>query len=99
MNNTVFMLVIYALAAVLVIDGIMTCMHRETLKKENTSIHHSVLDIYDGIILIAAAYTVICFAYRTVYQSDLSNKLMWIGIILVLIAALIRFVKAGKKDH
>lgn len=98
MNHMVFMLVMYVLAAVVAIDGIMTIMHKESLKKADTPKHSSILDIYDGVILLAAAYTVICFAYRTIYHSDLANKLMWAGIIFVLAVAVLRVIKAQKNE-
>lgn len=95
MNHTVFMLVMYVLAAVLAIDGIMTIMHKESLKKAGKP---SVLDIYDGIILLGAAYTVICFSYRTMYHSDMANKLMWAGIIAVLAVSVFRLIKSQKNE-
>ncbi|MDD6259208.1 MAG: hypothetical protein PUA69_08165 [Erysipelotrichaceae bacterium] len=98
MNHIVFMLVMYVLAAVLAIDGIMTIMHKESLKKADIQKHSSILDIYDGIILLGSAYTVICFAYRTMYHSDIANKLMWSGIIVVLAVAVFRFTKSQKNE-
>ncbi len=99
MNNMVFLLVMYVLAAVLAVDGIMTIMHKQSLRKAETQKQSSVLDIYDGAILLAASYTVICFAYRSIYHTDTANKLMWAGIIVVLAAAVLRLIKAQKNEN
>ena len=92
------LLIYLALALVLLLDGILTLMHKPNLfsakeKKGNG------YDLLTGLILLAASGLACMFGLRVVYHYEWAKAGMWIFIVLALIPTLLLTVKVQKEEN